>query len=79
MRRATTQEPTKTQRTLADLKDLLASVPMDSLTRHWVDEHLLDLDEDMGGALSRDEARELLDEIEDLRWRLAGISSYAEY
>lgn len=66
---------TATQVTLEDLRKLLSEVPMPSLTRHWVDLHLDDLDNDaVFGDLS-DEKRELVEELEseleDLSFRLA--------
>lgn len=65
---------TETQKTLTDLTLLLADVPMDSLTRHWVDCHLHDLEEDaQAGALSeaaREELEDLESELSNIAWRL---------
>lgn len=71
---------TATQVTLEDLRFLLSDLPMSSLTRHWVDEHLNDLDKDAKvGQLSEEraqEAEELESEVEDLIWRLRSVRRY---
>ena len=74
-------KPTKTQRSIADLRELLADVPMPALTRHWVDCHLRDLQKDADcGALSEERAKELEEiesEIEDISWRIRSHRRYA--
>ena len=65
---------TQTQVTLEDLTELLATVEMPPLTRHWVEEHLRDLNEDMGGAMSREEVNDLKEDMRDLEWRLSRVS-----
>ena len=66
---------TATQITLEDLRALLTDIPMPSLTRHWVDEHLNNLERDAKvGELSDKKAKlvdELESELEDLSFRLA--------
>lgn len=68
-------EKTATQVTLEDLRALLADVPMPPLTRHWVDEHLDNLERDAKAGELSDEKAELEDELEseleDLSFRLA--------
>ena len=49
------------------LVDLLAEVPMPSITRHWADEYLDHL------SISRERAQELLEKIEDLEIEVAGL------